>query len=37
MSELQIAEPTYLGAGVRDEVRVKVTLMARPATDSARR
>jgi polyisoprenoid-binding protein YceI len=38
VSEFGIAEPTYLGVGVRDEVQVKVKLTARPATtDAAKR
>jgi len=37
VSAFAIPEPTYLGVGVRDEVRVKVSLTARPVTVAASR
>ena len=35
VSEFQIPKPTYLGVGVRDEIQVKVSLSALPATTTA--
>lgn len=37
VSDFAIAEPSYLGVGVRDEVQIKVKLTARPATTAAAR
>src|SRR6185436_11042910 len=37
VSEFQIPKPTYLGVGVRDEIQVKVSLSALPATTTASR
>jgi polyisoprenoid-binding protein YceI len=35
VSEFQIPKPTYLGVGVRDEIQVKVSFSALPATDAS--
>ena len=34
VSEFEIPAPTYLGVGVKDEIQIKVSLMAVPAADA---
>jgi len=35
VSDFEIPAPTYLGVGVRDEIQIKVSLMAMPSTTTA--
>ena len=35
VSDFEIPAPTYLGVGVRDEIQIKVSLMATPSTTTA--